>query len=218
MELRRHEAPRDQAESAFTPILRRLWEQLPALLAAAFVDREGECIDYVSRIDPFDAKVNAAHLHMLLGSLAQSWAKLGSGEAFGLEIEGSAPQASVRRVADDYMLVVVLTAGTEPSRRDDAIALACAEFRQEVGLAPPTWEAATRRLSVRVRAATGWNYAPQGYSDGGLRVTITDVIGRWTEPGGSRGEDLVCFRVRTADGQELTLVHDPDGAGWVARE
>jgi predicted regulator of Ras-like GTPase activity (Roadblock/LC7/MglB family) len=218
MELRRQEAPRDQAESAFTPILRRLWEQLPALLAAAFVDVEGECIDYVSRVEPYEAKVNAAHLHMLLGSLVHSWSKLGQGEAFGLEIDGSAREACVRRVAADYMLVVVLAAGTEPTQRDNAIALACAEFRQEVGLAPPPWEAAFRRLSVRVRPATGWNYAPQGYSDGVLRVTITDVIGRWTEPGGSRGEDLVCFRVRTGEGQELTLVHDPDGAGWVARE
>ncbi|HKP57788.1 MAG TPA: hypothetical protein VJV78_13745 [Polyangiales bacterium] len=218
MEPRRQEAPRDQAESAFTAILRRLWEQLPSLLAAAFVDVEGECIDYVSRIDPFEAKVSAAHLHMLLGSLAHSWAKLGKGAAFGLEIDGSAREACVRRVADDYVLVVVLTAGTEPMQRDDAISLACAEFRQEVGLPAPTWEAGFRRLSVRVRPATGWNYAPQGFSDGGVRVMITDVIGRWTEPGGADGEDLVCFRVRTAEGRELTLVHDPDGAGWVARE
>jgi hypothetical protein len=218
MVLRRHEAPRDQAESAFTPILRRLWEQLPALLAAAFVDVEGECIDYVSRVEPYEAKVSAAHLHMLVEALAPSWGRLGNGAAIGLEIECSAREACVRRVTDDYMLVVVLTTGTEPVRREGAIAVACAEFRKEVGLAPPAWEAANRRLSVRVRPATGWNYAPQVFSDGEVRVTITDVIGRWTEPGGSHGEELVCFRVRTAEGQELTLVHDPDGAGWVARE
>jgi hypothetical protein len=28
----------------------------------------------------------------------------------------------------------------------------------------------------------------------------------------------VCFRVRTEEGRELTLVHDPDGDGWVARD
>jgi hypothetical protein len=50
-----------------------------------------------------------------------------------------------------------------------------------------------------------------------VRVTITGVLGRWTEPGGAMGDDLVCFRVQTKDGQELTLVHDPGGDGWRAR-
>ncbi|HKU44862.1 MAG TPA: hypothetical protein VJR89_42175 [Polyangiales bacterium] len=218
MEARRHEAPRDQADSAFTPILRRLYDQLPSLLAAAFVDVEGECIDYVSRLDPYEAKVNAAHLHVLLARLAPSWAKLGKGEAYALYIEGSAREACVQRVSEEYVLVAVLAAGTDTRQREDAIALACAEFRQEVGLLPPQWELAQRRLSVRVRPATGWNYAPQVFSEGGVRVSITDVLGRWTEPGGLGGDDLVCFRVRTAAGHELTLVHDPDGNGWIARE
>src|SRR5262245_24152559 len=127
MAARRQEAPRDQDESAFTLILRRLYEQLPSLLAAAFVDVEGECIDYVSRLDPYEAKVNAAHLHVLLCRLGPSWAKLGKGEAYALHIEGSAREACVQRVSEEYVLVVVLAAGTEAHLRDDAIALACAE-------------------------------------------------------------------------------------------
>lgn len=218
MEARRQEAPRDQAESAFTPILRRLWEHLPSLLAAAFVDVEGECIDYWSRIDPYEAKVSAAHLHVLLARIAASWAKLGTGAAFGLEIQGSAREACVQRVSDEYVLVVLLATGTELSQRDDAIALACAEFRQEVGLLPPPWEMSQRPLAVRVRPATGWTYAPQVFSDGTVQVAITDVLGRWTEPPQLGADELVCFRVRTEDGRELTLVHDPDGNGWIARE
>ena len=214
----RQEAPRDLAESAFTPILRRLWNQLPSLVAAAFVDVEGECIDYISRIDPFEAKVNAAHMHNLLGSIATSWAKLNAGQPYTLEIEASQRAMCVRRVGDEYLLVVVLDAAGDFTERDDAITLACAEFRGEVGLGPPGWESAQRRLSVRVRPATGWTYAPQGYSDGGVRVTITDVLGRWTEPGGILGDELVCFRVRTEEGREVTLVHDPDGNGWMARD
>ena len=218
MESPRREAPRDTAESAFTPILRRLWDQLPSLVSAAFVDVEGECIDYISRIEPFEAKVNAAHMHMLLDGLSVEWGKRGKGQAFGLEIDAARRAACVRRIGDEYMLVVVLEAGGDTLEREDAIMLACAEFRLEVGLDPPPWEAGQRRLSVRVRAATGWNYAPQGYSEGGVRVAITDVLGRWTEPGGLQGDELVCFRVRTAEGRELTLVHDPDGNGWNARD
>lgn len=214
----RHEAPRDTAESAFTPILRRLWDQLPSLVSAAFVDVEGECIDYISREEPFHAKVSAAHMHMLLEGVSAAWLRRGRGHPFGLEIEAERRATCVRRIGDEYMLVVVLEAGGDPTDREDAILLACAEFRLEVGLNPPPWDAVQQRLSVRVRAATGWMYAPQGYSDGGVRVTITDVLGRWTEPGGAMGDELVCFRVRTEQGRELTLVHDPDGNGWIARD
>jgi predicted regulator of Ras-like GTPase activity (Roadblock/LC7/MglB family) len=218
MDARRQEAPRDQAESAFTAILRRLWDQLPQLLAAAFVDLEGECIDYISRIDPYEAKVSAAHAHMLLGEVAGSFAKIDAGRTFSLEIEASERELYAQRVGDEYLLVVVFAAGSERAQREGAIALACAEFRHEVGLQAPSWETSRQRLSVRVRPATGWTYAPAAYSDGAIRVTITDVIGRWTEPGGIRGDELVCFRVRTDEGRELTLVHDPDGDGWVARD
>jgi predicted regulator of Ras-like GTPase activity (Roadblock/LC7/MglB family) len=214
----REEAPRDQSESAFTAILRRLWDQIPSLLAAAFVDVEGECIDYISRLDPYEAKVTAAHLHMLLGEIAGSFAKIGAGNTFSLEIDASDREILVQRVGEDYLLVVVLSTGGERAHRETAITLACAEFRHEVGLTAPAWETSRQRLSVRVRPATGWTYAPSAYSDGGVRVTITDVIGRWTETGGVMGDELVCFRVRTAEGRELTLVHDPDGDGWIARD
>lgn len=218
MEARRQEAPRDQAESAFTAILRRLWDQLPSVLAGAFVDVEGECIDYISRIDPFEAKVSAAQMHMLLGDVAASFAKIGAGRTLSIEIEASRREIWTQRVGEDYLLVAVFAAGSERAQRETAIALACAEFRHEVGLETPSWEKSRQRLSVRVRPAKGWRYAPETYSDGDVRVTITDVIGRWTEAGGVMGDELVCFRVRTEEGRELTLVHDPDGDGWIARD
>jgi hypothetical protein len=70
---------------------------------------------------------------------------------------------------------------------------------------------------VLVRSAIGWEYAPAAFSEGGIRVAVSDVLGRWTEPSGVQGDDIVCFRVRTQDGQELTLVHDPGGDGWQVR-
>lgn len=214
----RQEAPRDLAESAFTPILRRLWDRTPALLSAAFVDREGECIDYVSRVEPYEAKVCAAHMHMLMGVLASSREKLPVGEPFGLEISADEREIWAQRVAEDYVLVVVLLHGFDRTELRDAINFANTEFRHEVGLGLPSWEGSGRRLSVRVRAAKGWTYAPDNYTDSGVRVTITDVLGRWTELGSLSEEELVCFRVRTDEGQELTLVHDPDGNGWIVRD
>jgi hypothetical protein len=81
----------------------------------------------------------------------------------------------------------------------------------------PTWDPAPRSLEVIVRGAVGWPYAPAAFSQEGVRVFISDVLGRWTEDGGAQGDELVCFRVRTEEGQELTLVHDPAGDGWLVR-
>lgn len=214
----RAEAERDQVESAFTPVLRRLRDHVPALLSAAFVDVEGECIDYVSALPPFDAKVHAAHMHMLFGTLRASGDVLPVGEHFAIEIYAAEREAWVQRVAGDYLLVVLLEPESDRDALREAIRLASEEFRTEVGLERPAWENLARPLSVRVRAAVGWKYAPESYSEGETRVAISDVLGRWTERDSQRDEELVCFRVRTTEGRELTLVHDPDEDGWVVRD
>ena len=216
MTRRAPEATRDQIESAFTPILRRIWSSAPAVLAAVFVDMEGECIDYVSSIDPFDAKVSGAHAHVLMDAL-RAKRKLGLDEPITLEITGSARELWARRVSEEYLLVVVLEPGADHLQVRSVLSVAGREFRAEVGAASPAWEPAAGVLEVIVRAAIGWPYAPAAFSQQGVRVVVSDVLGRWTEPGGALGDELVCFRVRTEDGQELTLVHDPGGDGWLAR-
>lgn len=215
----RKEAPRDQVESAFTPVLRRLRAAIPQVIAAVFVDVEGECIDYVSEIDPYDAKVNAAHMLMVMDALRRTREKVGVGEPTVLEIFADQRDQWVQRIGDDYVVVVVLEPGYERGELLGALSSACNEFRQEVGLDAPAWDGGGRRLSVRVRAsASGWRYAPEGYSADGTRVVIADVLGRWTETSEESGEELVCFRVRTDDGRELTLIHNPDIDGWLVHD
>jgi hypothetical protein len=70
-------------------------------------------------------------------------------------------------------------------------------------------------MDVAVRSAVGWPYAPASFVREGLRVIVSDVLGRWPEE--ETGGALVCFRVRTLDGQEMTLVHDVARDGWSAR-
>ncbi len=211
------EAPRDLLETAFTPILRRVRNAAPGVLAAVFVDVEGECIDYVSTLDPFEAKVSAAHALVLVAALRAAPARLGMREPVALTITGSARELWARRVTEEYLLVAVLEPGADASRIAVALSDAGREFRQEVGAVPPAWEPAPHRLEVIVRPAVGWPYAPSAFSQEGVRVVISDVLGRWTEPGGAHDDELVCFRVRTEDGQELTLVHDPAEHGWRVR-
>ena len=213
----RTEMARDQAENAFTVVLRRLFHTVPALLSAVFVDREGECIDYVAAIDPYDAKVCAAHMHMLMQSLGTDRLLGSTGDAYTLELVTTQREVWMRRVADDYVLVVLLAHGFERAELRDAMASACREFRAEVGIAAPSWEEHLEQLSVRLRASRGWTYAPDGFTLDGERVAISDVLGRWTEPAQGDRAPLVCFRVRTQQGQELTLAHDERSEAWLVR-
>jgi len=214
---KRLEAQRDLLETAFTPILRRIWNAIPTVLAAVFIDLEGECIDYVSSLDPFEAKVSAAHGLVLMSALRSARAKLGLHEPLALTITGSARELWARRVSDEYLLVAVLQLGTDHAQVARVLAFAGREFRDEIGAELPSWDPVPAGLEVIVRSAVGWPYAPAAFSQEGMRVVIADVLGRWTEEGGLQGDELVCFRVRTEEGQELTLVHDPAGEGWRVR-
>lgn len=211
------EAQRDQLESAFTPLLRKLWNATPSMLAAAFVDLEGECIDYVSSIDPFEAKVAAAHALVLMQGLRRSRQKLGLAEPVWLAITGAARELWARRMSDDYLLVALLIPGAGPDEIRGVLAATGREFRNEVGVATPAWEPTGGPIEVTVRSAVGWPYAPLAFSQEGERVAISDVLGRWVETGAARDDEIVCFRVRTEAGQELTLVHEPSGDSWRVR-
>lgn len=213
----RDEAERDQDESAFTGILRRVFEAAPAVIAAVFVDVEGECIDYVASIQPYDAKVVAAHMHMLLKQMRGERLPSVLGETFAFELVSAEREVWVRQFCDEYALVVLLEPGFDVSELRDAVATASREFREEAGLATPAWEG-QERLSVRLRASAGWNYAPAGFSLGGARYGIAAVLGRWIEPALPGEPPWVCFRVRTQHGEELTLAHDEHTEVWSVRD
>ena len=210
------EAKRDMLETAFTPILRRVWSAAPAVLAAVFVDLEGECIDYVSSLDPFEAKVSAAHALVLLDAMRDSGERLGMREPIELWITGAQRELWARRINEEYVLVLVVAPGSDYGELRGILARAGREFREEVGAAAAAWEPAPAGVEVMLRSAVGWPYAPAAFSDQGIRVFISDVLGRWTEQGDG-GDEVVCFRVRTQEGQELTLVHDPREEGWQVR-
>src|ERR1700748_2922093 len=103
----RVEAERDQVESEFTAMLRPLFERVPELLSVVFVDGEGECIDYVSALEPFETKVAAAHMHNLM-SLVRAMRANAIGEAFALEIVTEQRETWVRCVGDGYVLVATM--------------------------------------------------------------------------------------------------------------
>ena len=198
------EAPRDQSETGFTPILRRLLYREDGVLAAVFVDGEGECVDYCSALPPFDAKVNAAHLLIVMTELSATLLDR-AGQSWMLEVQASERDLIIRRVDDDYLLVLVTKPRVMNQRVVSAIEKAVVQLRQEAQVETPSWEPYGGSLIVETRRAEVWPYVPSALIQDEVRVGIEDVIGRWTE--GTGQQRRVCFRVRTEKGEELTLMH-----------
>ena len=212
------EAARDVGQSAFTPILRRVLRLGPEVLGVAFVDAEGECIDYCSAMDPFDTKVAGAHMQMVMAEAQPRLEALGWGAPRFLRLVGDARELLVARVGEEYALVVVVRAGAPERPVQEGVARAVRELCAEAGFAPPPTSAVdVAAATVSVRSARGWAYAPASYVAAGERVDITAVLGRWVDTVAEPGRELVCFRVRTHTGQEVTLAHDVGAAHWSVR-
>jgi hypothetical protein len=212
------EATRDVDQSAFTPILRRVLRLGPDMLGAAFVDSEGECVDYCSAIDPFDTKVAGAHLQMLCAELTPHLAKLGFGAPRQVHLVGDTRELVVARVGGEYALVVLVRAGAAELPLQECVARAVRELGREAGLTlPSSAHAEQASVTVALRSARGWAYAPAAYESDAGRVEVAAVLGRWVDRGSEPGTELVCFRVRTEAGQELTLAHDVASDRWAVR-
>lgn len=207
---------RDQNETEFTEMLRAMRVAVPEIQVALFVDDEGECIDYVSTLEPYEAKVLGAQMHNAQRQFEQTDpAKVRAGYHFGLEVACGLHEVWARRINEDYVIVLRTAGCFEHDSLRSALVQTCIAFRALVGLDTPTWEPAGVPVDVETREAVGWAYAPVSFRDQGQLVAVSDVIGRWTEP--VAGEETVCFRVRTEEGREVTLVHDHRSDGWQMR-
>lgn len=213
------EWPRDLAESAFTSALRSLLNAVPGVLAVVFVDSEGECVDYCSTLPPFEAKVAGAHMSVVVAELRVDGGSA-QGEPAFLHIHASERDLVARRIDDGYTLVLVTGASGLTSMLRDAIEITVDRLRAEAGLMSPVWEPGLLPIRVEARLSTvGWAYAPRRFWRQGQLVNIDDVLGRWVEEADHADDATeVCFLVRTADGQETTLVHRPDEDVWSERE
>lgn len=201
---------RDTEPTAFTTILEQLVERVAGAVAAALVDSLGETVDYAGRGDPFDLKIAAAHLQILLRSLGEV---TGVGEPRWLVIRGALRSVAASALPDGYVLVVLL-------RPRAAFTIS------------------TRALKVCTRALAeeaGWTSLELAQSDGVKQRSWfftkveTDRRGRPTFVGESRTSVEVIgavmglsvrergFRVRTVQGSELTLVREPRQR-WYADE
>lgn len=211
----RGEARRDIDESAFTTVLRSLLRGVPEALLAVFVDEEGECVDYCSSLPPFDAKIAGAQLHVMVAELAPVIARMRGGKIWFVHVQGSERELVVRRVSDEYLLVVVTRPLKVETPLRAALDASVAALRAEGEIARPTWEPHRQPLIVDIRDARGWGYAPSVIYDRGVRTEILAVLGRFGEGEGAQRRDV--FLVRTEHGEELTLARRLEDSVWERR-
>jgi hypothetical protein len=208
------EAPRDLPETAFTPMLRALIRGAPTVLAAAFVDDEGECVDYCSTsVSAYEAKVIGAQL-LVVVKLIQAGLGRAGGVPILTHVAASQREFFVRRVSDDYSLVALTKRGVHQGETIAMIETTVAAFRAEAGIPRPRFEGAHRHVFVDVRESP-WGFAPSTLYERGDRIQIVDVLGRWTE--GQGQSERLGFLTRSERGDELVLFCDPRTGRWERR-
>jgi hypothetical protein len=207
---------RDRPETPFSKLLGEFLRAHDRVLCAVFVDAEGECVDYASRVDPYEAMVFGATLLEPTARMVKAYASAAAGQPVLWVLSAERLDAVVRRVSDEHMFAVWLEPGALSARLLRAMAPLAEFLRREAGLPAPDWDPEGEPLEVETREAKGWGYAPRSMWVEGRTVRDLEVLGRWTERGTLTVQEAICFRVR-AEGQELTLVHEPALKRWYRR-
>jgi len=196
--------PRDQALSEFSGALQKLCESVAAL-SAAFVDPEGETVDYAGVVDPFETRVAAAEWGLIIRTLrttpSLTWARTTE-----LYFRGTNRSFAIITLALGYALVLELPARSLcVSQR--ALLEAVRAISTEAGLTLPGIWTAAREHWARVDVETDRRLRrPKSIWREG-RWHPLEILGRVARHQLRRCE--TGYRVRLEDGAEVTLVREP---------
>jgi hypothetical protein len=200
--------PRDQATSTFTRILDRLLAATPGAVGAVLVDYEGETVDYSGRVDPFELKVAAAHWPIVLHEVAEAKRV---GKIAQIVVRARRRSYFVRRLEEDYAVVIILHRCAAFAVSDRAMQEAVAGLSVEAGWTVPRTQA--RWFSVDVETDR---------RDRARRPRRLKVQGTW-QPVEVIGAMVGLaprekgYRVRLQSGAEMMLVRERLGR-WYADE
>jgi hypothetical protein len=202
---------RDMDATPFAQILIDLILRLPGAYACALVDLGGETVDYAGVVNPFDVKIAAAHMRIILNDLEEYG---GLGKPRWVVLRGEKRSFVARRLPDGYALVVMLRrrAGFTASAR--AYATCERELSAEAGWGTydgPRWFPVEVEVDRRGRPTTIAGTAARADASAQASGVTVEVFGSVMGlPQNERG-----FRVRTATGSELTVVREA-GNTWYA--
>jgi predicted regulator of Ras-like GTPase activity (Roadblock/LC7/MglB family) len=193
---------RDQHESAFAAILGDLVSRVPGARAAALVDRDGETVDYAGSRNPYDLKVAAAHLRIVLDqALAQRCMAQALGDTRRVVVRASRGSFVVQRLPETYALVLCLARGAGFRGLTRAIPVCTRRLASEAGWppSPSPWHPVEVQIDAR--------NAPRALRFGD-REDPLEVLGRFRTV---LPEHERAWRVRTFSGVEFTLVRESCG-------
>jgi len=120
--------------SAFGGILAGLARSCGGFVAAIFYDEEGETIDYHSNIDPFQTRLEAAHLGVLARSASHRARWLGLGSMEYLEIRTDRRESVTMPVGEGLSVSLILEAGGLGTETMEHLGVAAARLRLEAGI------------------------------------------------------------------------------------
>ena len=126
--------PRDSTASPFARILSELESACEGFETAVFFDDLGETIDYYSYLDPFSARLVAAHHGVLFSSANNRLEWLGAGPTTQMEIYTSKRDSVTIRIAKGYYMRVVTRAGSLSEELFAKIVEVALEFCGEAGI------------------------------------------------------------------------------------
>lgn len=211
MKQRRRGAARDQSDSPFSAILRRLCDDGGAV-AAALVDAEGETVDYAGLLTPYEIKVAAAEWRIVLAVIHGSRLP-GFRHLAGLTVRAVGRSFLIEAMPDGYAIAMCLPRRSfSVSRR--ALAQATRDLGREAGIALPearsqvTWA----RVEVRTPNVSRLYRRPDAIWLGGQWSPLT-ILGRYQARDLSRSE--LGYLARLASGAEVFLVREPLGVWFI---
>jgi hypothetical protein len=200
---------RDQGASPFSAILARLCAGCAAH-AAALVDKEGETVDYAGRISPYEIRVAAAELRLVL-AFTRTAEVPGFAEVNEIRVRTGQRSYAIIGLGDGYAMVLELVRHSF-SLSPRAISQAMRELESEAGIASVLPRGTTRWSRVDVQASSANVHRPQAIWLDGTWYALT-VLGRYRAGELARRERG--YLARLASGAEFCLVREPLGF-WFA--
>ena len=202
---------RDQDASPFTAILWRLCEGCSAY-AVALVDNEGETVDYAGRISPYEIRVAAAELRLVL-AFTRDAEVLGFAQVTEIRVRTGRRSYAIIGLGDGYAIVLELMRHSF-SLSPRAVSQGVRELESEAGLTSVLAPGSARWSRVEVSASASDFRRPEAIWLEGSWHAVT-VLGRYRA--GDVAHRERGYLARLPNGAELSLVREPLGF-WFAAE
>ena len=119
--------------SDFDAILRRMVDNVPGATGAVFADWEGESIGAVANAQPvLEARIAGAQWGVVWSELVRTFARGHLGRPDELIIDGARGAALVRRVSDEYFVVLTVDKDAQIGRARAELSRGAAQLAAEM--------------------------------------------------------------------------------------